>query len=104
MMSPQSSGGLAPQQRVVAERRWRLGVHSRGHPHRIIDELLRALVYHTVAYKKMAPYNFKCRKVYPARGGFPMGSAKLCCSGIEACFSSNSVLPTPHSILLDVDC
>ena len=32
-----------PQQRLVAERRWRLGVQSRGHPSAIIAELLRAL-------------------------------------------------------------
>ena len=61
------SGG--PGQRVVAERRWRLGVHSRGHPHRIIEDLLRALTAQRVAYKKTAtPYNYKCRKVYPALG------------------------------------
>lgn len=71
MMSPGSSGGPAPAQRVVAERRWRLGVHSRGHPHRIIEDLLRALAAHKVAYKKMAPYNYKCRKVYPALGAAP---------------------------------
>lgn len=82
MMSPQSSGSVAPQQRVVAERRWRLGVHSRGHPHRIIDELLRALLAHTVSYKKMAPYNFKCRKIYPARG---ISLSYLHCSR-NACF------------------
>ncbi len=71
MMSGNSSGGPAPAQRVVAERRWRLGVHSRGHPHRIIEDLLRALAAHSVAYKKMAPYNYKCRKVYPALGAAP---------------------------------
>lgn len=32
-----------PQQRLVAERRWRLGVQSRGHPSAIVAELLRAL-------------------------------------------------------------
>lgn len=32
-----------PQQRLVAERRWRLGMQSRGHPSAIIAELLRAL-------------------------------------------------------------
>ncbi len=32
-----------PAQRLVAERRWRLGVHSRGHPSAVVAELLRAL-------------------------------------------------------------
>lgn len=75
MMVPQSSGGQAAAaaaaaggQRLVAERRWRLGVHSRGHPHRIIEDLLRALHALAVGYKKVAPYNYKCRKLYPARG------------------------------------
>ena len=36
-------GGHMPAQRLVAERRWRLGVHSRGHPSAIVAELLRAL-------------------------------------------------------------
>lgn len=64
----QSQTQSAPGQRVVAERRWRLGVHSRGHPHRIIEDLLRALHALSVGYKKVAPYNYKCRKLYPARG------------------------------------
>jgi hypothetical protein len=68
MLFPQSTGQAAPGQRLVAERRWRLGVHSRGHPHRIIEDLLRALHALSVSYKKLAPYNYKCRKLYPARG------------------------------------
>lgn len=69
MMFPQQSATQAPPgQRLVAERRWRLGVHSRGHPHRIIEDLLRALHTLSVGYKKVAPYNYKCRKLYPARG------------------------------------
>ncbi len=73
-----SGGSGGPGQRVVAERRWRLGVHSRGHPHRIIEDLLRALAAQKVAYKKMAPYNYKCRKVYPALGKTPPTSTLLC--------------------------
>ncbi len=69
MMFPQQTAApAAPGQRLVAERRWRLGVHSRGHPHRIIEDLLRALHTLSVGYKKVAPYNYKCRKLYPARG------------------------------------
>ncbi len=71
MMFPQQTAApAAPGQRLVAERRWRLGVHSRGHPHRIIEDLLRALHTLSVGYKKVAPYNYKCRKLYPARGMF----------------------------------
>ncbi len=36
------SGGT-PQQRLVAERRWRLGVHARGHPSALMAELYRVL-------------------------------------------------------------
>ena len=32
------------------------------------QDLLRGLVAHAVAYKKQAPYNYKCRKLYPALG------------------------------------
>lgn len=38
-----SDSTAMPQQRLVAERRWRLGVQSRGHPSAIVAELLRAL-------------------------------------------------------------
>ena len=75
MMFPQGAQGqqatAAGGQRLVAERRWRLGVHSRGHPHRIIEDLLRALHALSVGYKKVAPYNYKCRKLYAARGACP---------------------------------
>lgn len=53
----------APQQRLVAERKWRLGVHARGHPSALMAELYRAFQMHQVAWKKLAPYNLKCRKV-----------------------------------------
>mmetsp|Transcript_2344 Transcript_2344/g.7017 ORF Transcript_2344/g.7017 Transcript_2344/m.7017 type:complete len:506 (-) Transcript_2344:768-2285(-) len=57
-----------PQQRLVAERRWRLGGQSRGHPSAIIAELLRALRASQVMWKKAAPYNFRCRKVVQLPG------------------------------------
>jgi hypothetical protein len=84
MMTPAASGGSAhggggganSGARLVAERRWRLGVHSRGHPHRIMEDLLRGLAAHAVAYKKQAPYNYKCRKLFPALGA----RAARCCS------------------------
>lgn len=37
------SGGALPQQRLVAERKWRLGVSARGHPSALMAELYRAL-------------------------------------------------------------
>ena len=36
-------GGSAHQQRLVAERKWRLGMHARGHPSAIMAELFRVL-------------------------------------------------------------
>lgn len=52
-----------PQQRLLAERRWRLGMHARGHPSALMAELYRVLQVQGVAWKKIAPYNLKCRKV-----------------------------------------
>lgn len=64
-------GGHMPAQRLVAERRWRLGVHSRGHPSAVVAELLRALQGLRVAWKKVGPYNYKCRAATPAAAGAP---------------------------------
>lgn len=64
MMSPapsHPSSGQAPQQRLVAERRWRLGVHARGHPSALMAELYRVLQANGVNWKKVAPYILKCR-------------------------------------------
>ena len=36
-------GGMMPQQRLVAERRWKLGWPSRSHPATLMADLLRAL-------------------------------------------------------------
>ncbi|GAX83399.1 hypothetical protein CEUSTIGMA_g10824.t1 [Chlamydomonas eustigma] len=52
-----------PQQRLLAERKWRLGIHGRGHPSTLIAELHRVLQSQGIAWKKTAPYNLKCRKV-----------------------------------------
>ncbi|KAG2500353.1 hypothetical protein HYH03_001927 [Edaphochlamys debaryana] len=57
-VAPSSS---TPQQRLVAERRWRLGVHARGHPSALMAELYRVLQLNQVAWKKTAPYALKCR-------------------------------------------
>ncbi|KAG2452015.1 hypothetical protein HYH02_003056 [Chlamydomonas schloesseri] len=54
-------GGGTPQQRLVAERRWRLGVHARGHPSALMAELYRVMQLNGVAWKKVGPYALKCR-------------------------------------------
>mmetsp|Transcript_17046 Transcript_17046/g.51163 ORF Transcript_17046/g.51163 Transcript_17046/m.51163 type:complete len:249 (-) Transcript_17046:1726-2472(-) len=59
---PASAPVAAPQQRLMAERRWRLGVHARGHPSALMAELYRLLQSQGICWKKMAPYNLKCRK------------------------------------------
>lgn len=61
MASSRSTGSLQPSPRLVVERRWRLGVGSRGHPGQIMQELYRALSYCGVAWKKGGQYNAKCR-------------------------------------------
>jgi hypothetical protein len=38
-----SDGHGLPQQRLVAERKWRLGWHARGHPSALMAELYRVL-------------------------------------------------------------
>jgi hypothetical protein len=68
MMSPaptHPAAAQAPQQRLVAERRWRLGVHARGHPSALMAELYRVLQFNGVAWKKVAPYVLKCRWAAP---------------------------------------
>lgn len=64
--SSQGGGGDPqglPQQRLLAERKWRLGLAVRGHPSALMAELYRVLQAHGVAWKKLGPYNLKCRKV-----------------------------------------
>lgn len=38
-----SSSNSMPHQRLVAERKWRLGIHARGHPSSLMAELYRVL-------------------------------------------------------------
>jgi len=52
-----------PQQRLLVERKWRLGMHGRGHPSTLMAELYRVLQKQGISWKKMSPYNLKCRKV-----------------------------------------
>ncbi|GAA0143219.1 non-receptor serine/threonine protein kinase [Lithospermum erythrorhizon] len=51
----------APQSTV--ERKWALGLQSRAHPREIMTEVLKALQELNVGWKKIAPYNMKCRWV-----------------------------------------
>ena len=57
------SHGAMPQQRLVAVRKWRLGTTTRGHPSAIVADVLRTLQAHRIAWKKVGPYTYKCRKV-----------------------------------------
>lgn len=63
MTTARSTGSLQPAPRLVVERRWRLGVGSRGHPGQIMQELYRGLMVCRVSWKKGGPYNVKCRAV-----------------------------------------
>lgn len=60
-----SAGG----QRLVVERRWRLGCPCRVRPAAAVAELCRALGTLGIAWKKMAPYCFRCRVVLQAVPG-----------------------------------
>ncbi|KAJ9505516.1 hypothetical protein QJQ45_021086, partial [Haematococcus lacustris] len=74
------AAGGAPSQRVLAERRWRLGVHARGHPSALMAELLRVLQAAGIAWKKIGPYNVKCRKMVQLQ---PFGSGQMSDDGDE---------------------
>lgn len=60
------------QQRLVAERKWRLGATIRGAPAAIMAELYRVLQAKGVTWKKVAPYNLRCRTEVRLR--LPSGS------------------------------
>ncbi|MEW5318425.1 MAG: hypothetical protein WDW38_009648 [Sanguina aurantia] len=51
------------QQRLTTDRKWRLGVHARGHPSALMLELYRVLLLNNVCWKKLGPYNLKCRRL-----------------------------------------
>jgi len=55
-----------PQHRVVAERKWGLGLQLRSHPKEIMTQVLKTLGVLDVNWKKTSAYNVKCRWV--ARG------------------------------------
>eukprot|EP00897_Mesotaenium_endlicherianum_P002219 jgi/Mesen1/2024/ME000148S01128 len=49
------------QHRVVADRKWGLGLQSRAHPTEIMGEVFRALQELEIMWKKVGLYNIKCR-------------------------------------------
>lgn len=54
--------------RVVADRKWALGLQSRAHPTEIMDEVFRALKELDVSWKKMGLYNIRCLWSAPPDG------------------------------------
>lgn len=64
-----------PHQRLVVERRWRLGLGSRGHPSAVMQELYACLRRHGVSWKKPSPYTLKCRCVLQLSPGRQAGAA-----------------------------
>jgi len=88
-------GGTGPGAHVP-ERRWRLGVHARGHPSALMAELLRVLAAHGIAWKKAGPYNLKCRKTVLLRPGLalpacaPLPSSAAALSAAAAALASGA--------------
>ena len=74
-----------PQQRLVAPRRWRLGTVSGGHPSAIVADVLRTLQMHRIAWKKVGPYTYKCRKAVHTPGAAPAAVPKAfpCCVPVQ---------------------
>eukprot|EP00850_Spirogloea_muscicola_P000258 SM000001S04660 [mRNA] locus=s1:1508596:1511928:- [translate_table: standard] len=62
--SPGVRRGVSPsmvQHRVMADRKWGLGLQSRAHPMEIMAEVYRALQELEIIWKKLGLYNLKCR-------------------------------------------
>ncbi|KAK4279402.1 hypothetical protein QN277_011189 [Acacia crassicarpa] len=55
--------GAALRSQIPVERKWALGLQSRAHPREIMTEVLKALQELNVCWKKIGPYNMKCRWV-----------------------------------------
>ncbi|KAG0568994.1 hypothetical protein M758_6G053700 [Ceratodon purpureus] len=55
------------QHRVVADRKWVLGVQLRSHPKEIISEVMKTLRDLDINWKKTGAYNLKCRYVVPSQ-------------------------------------
>mmetsp|Transcript_6363 Transcript_6363/g.12098 ORF Transcript_6363/g.12098 Transcript_6363/m.12098 type:complete len:496 (+) Transcript_6363:583-2070(+) len=83
-VAPRSQSNTNPvvQTRMVAERHWSLGVHTRRSPADVMAEVFRALQALGIGWKRHAPYNIKCRHVIavPHLGPAPcpeMGRAEV---------------------------
>ena len=76
-----SAGAGGPGGRVVAERRWRLGAHTRLHPAAALADLLAALAARGIAWKKAGPYNYRCRAVLPPSAIIDGGSGTVLAPG-----------------------
>ncbi|WIA14302.1 hypothetical protein OEZ85_002836 [Tetradesmus obliquus] len=70
-----SDGHGLPQQRLVAERKWRLGWHARGHPSALMAELYRVLQSNQVSWKKLGPYNLNSSSSHTLGGAAGDGAA-----------------------------
>ncbi|XP_018488830.1 SNF1-related protein kinase catalytic subunit alpha KIN10 [Raphanus sativus] len=55
--------GVGLRSQYPVERKWALGLQSRAHPREIMTEVLKALQDLSVCWKKIGPYNMKCRWV-----------------------------------------
>ena len=63
MSQPHGSSKPLTQSRVVAERKWQLGQHTRDHPSAIMSKLMRFMASNRIAWKKSGAYSLKCRRV-----------------------------------------
>ncbi|KAF2610178.1 hypothetical protein F2Q70_00009504 [Brassica cretica] len=61
--------GVGLRSQYPVERNWALGLQSRAHPREIMTEVLKALQDLNVRWKKIGPYNIKCRWVPNNAGG-----------------------------------
>lgn len=68
MSQPHGSAKALPQPRVVAERKWQLGQHSRDHPSAIMSKLMRFMASNHIAWKKNGTYSLKCCRVGYTQG------------------------------------
>lgn len=74
----------AVAKRLIAERRWRLAMHSHSHPSSIMRDVLACLQHNQVSWKKQAPYNLKCRKAIGAGGTNPSCAFLVCGAKLAA--------------------
>ncbi|BBN06438.1 5'-AMP-activated protein kinase, catalytic alpha subunit [Marchantia polymorpha subsp. ruderalis] len=84
------------QGRVVAERKWALGLQSRAAPREIMMEVLKALHELEICWKKLGHYSVKCRWVPP----HPAGASQACRSNSDSPMVSGSLSSLPNSPML----